>query len=303
MAISIQTTRVASSTSNGTQDITITDFGTPKAAMFIITKGVTDNTSVDGAVIATGFTDGTRNVCGDIAAKHGDETTVTRSGFSTSACISMSDDTGNLATADFDSWITDGVRIDWTNAPPSAYLLTVVLFGGDDLTAYASFFTSAAVGNTADITDPGFQPTDLITVFEGNPGSPSICIGAVHDDGASTVTQASTAYTSRNSRTAGENAGESTATYGAFLLRSDGLIHRTQSFNTFDANGFSATCGGTTTGDDEIIYLALKIENHDSYVGTFSTPTSTGNDAQTDPGFKPQFLLQLPTKQHSTRLY
>ena len=296
MAVDIATVRAAATTSVETQDFTISGFGTPKAAMFIVTKGVTDNTAAAGAMMAVGFTDGTRNKCGTISAKDANATSDTDTTFDTDSCILLADDTGTLADAVFDSWITDGVRIDWTDAPPSAYLVTVVLFGGSDIAdVYASHYRAAATGNTLDITAPGFQPTDLLTVLAHDFVAPCLCLGAVHDDGASTVTQACTIYSSRNARQNGENAGYTTETYGSLILRTDGTLFGTQSYSAFDSNGFSATTGGSAAASQDVIYLALRITNHDSYVGTFTTPTSTGNDAQTGPGFKPQFVLQLPT--------
>ena len=135
MAVDIATVRAAATTSVETQDFTISGFGTPKAAMFIVTKGVTDNTAAAGAMMAVGFTDGTRDKCGTVHAKDANATSVTEATFSTAHCIFLIDDTGTLATATFDSWITDGVRIDWADAPPSAYLVTVVCFWGSGICA------------------------------------------------------------------------------------------------------------------------------------------------------------------------
>lgn len=59
--VNIRVTKVACNTGTGDQDITISGFGTPKAALFILSKAGTDDASAIGdAWLAMGATDGTR---------------------------------------------------------------------------------------------------------------------------------------------------------------------------------------------------------------------------------------------------
>ena len=62
---------------------------------------------------------------------------------------------------DFDSWVTNGMVIDWGSTNPStAYLLTVIFFAGSDVSAWVDTAPSlpSVVDNTVDYTDAGFEP-------------------------------------------------------------------------------------------------------------------------------------------------
>ena len=56
--VNIKTVRVPLNTSTGTQDITLAGFGTPKGAMFFVTRGIADDVLADHADFSVGFTDG-----------------------------------------------------------------------------------------------------------------------------------------------------------------------------------------------------------------------------------------------------
>ena len=59
MAIVSAVTRAALRTTTGTQDFTVTGFGTPKCAIFFVTSAVTDATEAAGLNWSMGATDGT----------------------------------------------------------------------------------------------------------------------------------------------------------------------------------------------------------------------------------------------------
>ena len=66
--VKFEVTRFALSTAaaTNTQDVTISGFGTPKAAIFIFSSGVTDDTLAADFLLGIGWTDGTREnaICG-----------------------------------------------------------------------------------------------------------------------------------------------------------------------------------------------------------------------------------------------
>src|SRR4030065_1189114 len=140
MGVSVVTTRVACNTSTGTQDITISGCGTPKAARFTLVRAATDGTAANHAVISYGFTDGTRQFAISFEDENALATTETYQAKSSALVVRIGNGgaDGTLeGSAEFSAWITDGVRIDWTDAPDAAYLLIVDLFGGTDLSVYA----------------------------------------------------------------------------------------------------------------------------------------------------------------------
>ena len=64
----------------------------------------------------------------------------------------------------------------------------------------------------------------------------------------------------------------------------------------FDANGFSGHARSAGGNDREICYLALNFNGAvESWVGTHTTPTSTGNDSEAGPSFTPQAVFLIGT--------
>ena len=164
MGVTVAVTRAAANLATGTQDFTTTDLGglTPVGALFIITKATADGTPADHAIVGIGAATGSseRWAC-SVTSEHGVSATDTNRRAMTDECVCLiSEGTGTVdGEADFDSFITNGVRINWGNAPASAYLVTVLLLAGTDTSAYAGVFTGhASTNGVTDVTDPGFQP-------------------------------------------------------------------------------------------------------------------------------------------------
>jgi hypothetical protein len=118
---------------------------TPKAAIFILGSGITDGTAADEARFAIGFCTGATNE-GYIGwqEQHNVGTSVTDTTQSNVLSIGILDPGAGTTAgdADFDSFITNGVRINWQDAPDAAYLMTVILFGGTDLSAHANVLSA-----------------------------------------------------------------------------------------------------------------------------------------------------------------
>ncbi len=303
MAITTAIVRQAALTSTGTQDYTSSGFGTAKGAIFIVTQGVTDGTAANHINLSLGWTDGTRDRCLNKQREDGVTTTDSRRK-SASSVILMLNTNGNgttLAEAAFSAFITDGVRINWTTVD-SAFLVTCILLGGSDLSIYAGH---AAVPTTAssstDVTDPGFEPdivlvatSDGIAIDSANGASwNENSFGVVHNDGGGTITNRGIFDQYQDSVTTTNPSAYYSATYCLGDLNTTGGTTQWEaSLTAFDSSGFSITTSGTggATSTDAI-YLALKFANHSSGVITHTTPTSTGNDAETGFGFTPQFVM------------
>ena len=201
MGIKIRTAQFAVNTSTGTQDFTISGFGasgTVKAAMFSISAGTTAGTEVAHAVLSFGFTDGTNDRCTAMLSRDALATSDTYHRWFSDACIAI------LATADgtvdgeaaFDSFITNGVRINWGNAPSAAFLMNVTLYGddGSDLSvAVGDADSPATTAAAATDVSVGFTPDQIIvispmntTAVDTSAAEGAIGIGFI-DNGASLV--------------------------------------------------------------------------------------------------------------------
>jgi hypothetical protein len=304
MTLNVEVTRVACNTSTGTQDITISGFGTPKAAMFICTLATADGTPVSGYMISYGAATGASNEwCVMFQDEDGQATTDRRGATESDRVIRMNNTADSTidGDAEFNSWITDGVRIDWQTAPSAAWLLTVILFTGSDLSAHANYADLGdSLNNAVNITDPGFEPALVLSACfcqhgadSSTPATLRASFGLIHNDGGGSITQRCIGlYGSQGSGTSGAD-GRITATYGIMEIDSDSLLDWGGEFGSFDSSGFTVTtriAGGNNTA---MFYLALGLGTFSGWVGTVDTPTSTGNDSQSGPNFLPQFVFSI----------
>lgn len=303
MTVIARRTTVACNLVTGTQDIMIPALGglTPKAAHFILTKATADGVPANGAAFAEGVATGATArwaICGTSA--HAQATTISTGTFLDVACIFQVDpDSVTLeCAADFDSFITNGVRIDWDTAPPAGFLLTVTLYAGDELQAQAG---NTSLGNTnnltTDINTVGFQP-DVVLFGMARPDD-RLSIGMAHEAGG-TVTQRAYGWVSRNN--VGAEAVAAYARDDAVLLGqgTGGVLNWYVTASDFDANGFSVTTLLAGAGNTVAGWLALDFGGVGSWVGTYTTPTVTGDHSSTGPGFEPQYIQQIQTLAEAT---
>ncbi len=293
-------TRVACNTSTGNQAITVNCGGlTPKAALFFLTAAVTDNTARDNAVVSVGAATTTSArwaICSE--SQHNVATANVASLASTTSCIQVLSGAGAQtvdAAADFVSFGADTVTINWSDAPASAWLLTVVAFAGADLSVFTG---TQSLGNTTDnaldVTAPGFEPDVVFagTVI-GNSVGGEFSFGFAHNDRAGTVTQRGLNWSELEAATM--TVGTATEDRGVLvdLNGSQGLDFYAE-LGTFDSSGFTITTRNGGANNQTFYYLALKLDAATSAkVYTFSTPTSTGAASDTGAGFQPQAVLYL----------
>jgi len=279
-------------TAGQTQDVTISGFGTPKAAIFILSDVTANDTVTADQTFAIGFTDGTRENCCAIKSTDGVTSSATFRRSTSGACILP--EANNLQFS-FNSWITDGVRLNVDNDAPADYLCTCILIGGADVAgAYANFHNDlgTSAGTTA-ITGVGFEP-DLVfmtgignTTSTGSSDHTIFSFGAAHN--GTGITQRSTLFNS----VTGQGTTSGTARLGndsiAGQVFSGSLTWR-GGVTAFGSDGFSVTTN-SGAGADVVFFLALQFTNSPD-VALFDTsiPT-TGNYAETTPGFEPDFGL------------
>ncbi len=298
MGVTVAVTRVACNTSTGTQDITTSDLGglTPKAAMVFLSTAVTDGTAADDRVFMWGITDGTNEYNMSHFSDHGVTTSDSEWDNNGPTFIYIQNAVGvQDGSAAFSAWITNGIRINWTDAPAAAYLLTVVLFAGTDLSVDVDSIGMGNVVDTAtDITAPGFTPDVIFCFIQGSHNSNPRGFGMAHFDGVSTITQRCVTVNDRDNRT---------TTQQYLIIQTDRVVEqRLGAFgldyyvvlSDFDANGFTVTNRSDGANNDSFTYLALNFGGAvSSWVGTHNTGTSTGNVSDTGPGFTPQFVFQM----------
>jgi hypothetical protein len=285
--LSYAVTRGSLNTSIGTMDFTVPGFGTPKAAIFVVTSADTDDTITANSTLAMGYTDGVNEYAQSSTSEDGQSSVDSDRAYHKSSVIFLVNGSGALAgQAVFDSWITDGVRIDITDAFLSGHLCHVFLFGGDgilNVTAIKHGLGSTTSGNTLTL---GYEPSFIFTSngytsSSGGAVHRMISLGAWLNDGIDT--QKSIILGMPN------NAGESDVECGVYDNEAGGAAYVVKRFGLTIDNATSTGVDFTTSSSTGTEAIGLAFEFHsDIDVALFDTtiPTS-GNYAETAPGFEP----------------
>lgn len=296
MGVTIAVVRAACNTVTGTQDITTTDLGglTPKAALLIVTRATADGAATDHAVFSFGATDGTRSWSRSAYSESGLTTTEAAGVTSATVPVTIIDIDGTVdGAASFSAWITNGIRINWTNAPTNAYLMTVVLFAGTDLTVRVD---AKSLGNTLDLetdfTEPGFTPDVVLAAIISATHYRS-ALGFAAWDGA-VVTQRCANLFDRTAVTTTVATSHVRNDAGCMSVGTSGLLTFWCEFANFDANGFSVITRNSGGGSVNLPYLALKFGGvYSAKAYTYSTPTATGSHDDVGAGFQPVAVMYL----------
>lgn len=303
MGVTIATTRAALNTSTGNQDFDTSDLGglTPKLALFIVTRGVTDGTAADTALLSFGMADGSEQQLVYMDSITAQATSDTGMSNHADRAITTYDNAGSVdGYATFGSFHTNGVRVSVDDAFPSGYLCTVVLFAGTDLSVDVhNVNLTNAIDTAHDVTAPGFEP-DLLIPYTANVGV-GVGIGFVHNNRSGTVTQKCATIRLRNGRTTTESYSKQYSDRGSFVQAgawaSDNAC--TLEFSGFDSSGYTVTTRQAAPGSATMLKCAaLRFGSSpvvSSKVWAYATPTGTGNATDTTPGFQPQFVMYLPT--------
>lgn len=285
----------AAPTSNGgTQDFTVTGFGTPVCALFFLSYGTTNGTAVDNAMLSFGFSDftnhrGIAHVSEDTAS-----TTDTLSQRATTLITLLSTDqsTDGTATA---STITDGVRLTWADAPPSAYLVTAVMFNSSMFSncAVGTLTPNGSVGATASVSGLGWQPDLVLAAYAGSTTSARTSFGMALNDGG--VVQ----YSAGQAHTTGLATSSVTSAMLSNRIAFNGLSLTTAAsyeLTSFDSGGFTLTTRDNTTAVNDVYYLAAKLATGASAkLAACTSPTATGAHSCTGAGFTPTGAIMSHT--------
>lgn len=282
----------ASRTTTGTQDFTSSGFGTPVAAMCVVGINTTLGTAADHVGVGIGFTDGIRNVSVYQRSQDNVTTTVTRRRGNTADLLHVVDNTNTVVMrVQFSAWITDGVRLNYSVAPGSAYRVACTLFGGPIVQAYAgAASTPSAIDTGTPITAPAFQP-DVVLVTNNDAqafndisaSNLGMSFGfAVRNAAGNPHPQMNVSWIDINGVTTTNIQGRTGDAFAGRVGNGGTQIE----LQDFTASGFTAmtrTVGAATTFG----YLALKLSGISAKALSFNSPTASGNDSITGVGFRP----------------
>lgn len=154
---------------SGTFDLTKSGFGTPKGAIILFSTATSKATKKAEVNYSIGFTDGTSHVCGAAACFPRSGSQETRS-----VWAYRNDRVGQLATngsawgdkksITFNSWITDGIRLEVSVGSDTGFYVTVLLIGGTGNIKVGNQNMNAQDVAT-NYTGASFEPTAMIGLY------------------------------------------------------------------------------------------------------------------------------------------
>lgn len=291
-------------TSTGTQDYTITGFGTPKGALGILSyaEDFADNDPEDQLSISFGISDGSSESCTSGRSRDNQGLSSTISSF-TSKLFFLLDEVNavSLIEGNIDSFITDGIRINWTKVDSVSRTFTLYMMNPaffKNVKAYQETSTKSHNTTTA-FTGLGGEPDMVVGVHSSwnlSPGAENRAAWGFALNNASTE-YLNTAIYDRN------NLGFTDVTR---VMGTQELVGHVVPFsgvrkewwtkiNSWDVDGFTAlfqTAAGSGTTQGHFGFLACEFQdNMKAKIDTESCPASTGNTAFTGYGGKPTTLF------------
>jgi len=300
MTVKFKVVQGAAPTSATTQDFTSSGFGTPKAAIFLIGRGTANGTVADTFNWGLGFTDGTTSHSASVMCEHNAGVADSKRSQQQGELLHIMSDTGALdGAATFDSWITDGVRIDWSgNALTNAHLVTCILIGGSDVTANVGLTRITTGTNVAHgvgaIPDLFFLATTTASA-DGISNDAGLSLGVYTYDGSADTQYYMSAFdndgydptSTANILISGKVAGS---------INASG-VNRDYQITAEDSTNLTFTRSGASFGIDPL-WLAISFGSATNKVEIveFAIPTSTGTGAiDTVGSWKPQFAMLFAT--------
>lgn len=271
--------RGSTGTGTGNRDITDAGFGTPSAAVLITCYGYQNGTARDGASMSIGYATASADECINVHS----EDNVSPSDAEReqdSVALALYDDSGSLdGQAGFGSFISDGIRLNISNAFSQDYPVNALLFKG------CSNVDLRVVEVNAATVSPniGFEPDLLIvSTADGSANNGATSFGFAYN--GSSIEQGCVTIEIKNNQNPQSATDRTRDDYVAQQETDSTAIEVT----AFGANGYTLTRREDSTTRDFIV-LALKWTDPPEFkVMTVDSPNSTGNHAVTGVGFKPE---------------
>lgn len=209
------------------------------------------------------------------------------------------------AVATFDSWITDGIRINWSNAAEGVQIVHVILWAGDDVLVQCGTTIPLAIGSGPKTIDVGFTVQHLMCLSGLDPVDETLR-DDYHIQISHTVNNSGTPTTFATYITQRNAFADSTPAMVRDLDLAQGIRADASPFTyfasteldpttPFPTNGFSIISGESGTVGPRIIYFAVNYGTKDYKLQEETAPTSTGVKNFTGYGFRPGFALSMIT--------
>ena len=284
---------------SGTQDVTITSFGTVKAAIVYYSGATGLNAETNSFNQGMGFSDGTNQSSMASFVNEGETTGDSTRSHSTNSFIDILS-INQTVTASFSvTFITDGIQLTVENQADVGYLCHLVLIGGADV---SNVFVGSkddlgtGTGDVA-ITGVGFEPDLILMTTVGlSTAVPATSVhnifslGCAINDGSQT--QRVSMMSSQDNLSA--PASEVTAYIGNDSITGRALWAGPGFWDallkTFDAGGFTVTTSASSV-NAIVNYLCLKFTGGPNLALFDMEFPTAGNYAETTPGFEPTFGL------------
>lgn len=298
----INVAQEAARTTAGTQTFEAdTRDKTPKAGLMIGTQGAANGIGVDGLAFGIGAYAGGVGWATSSHSEHGANPSDAHHRSKNDRMFFIYDDAGNVeGAATHSSFNTNAWTINWNTPPSVALLMNAVLFAGDDLQAAAGIVTPSATIGGSVVETIGFEFDIIIMVSTGHPfndssyWSSAIGVGIAFNNGG-TIENYGMAFREENNRsptTAGAQISNSQLP-GSISLNG-GIYHAFQ-ITTPTATGFTLLNSEDdgSADDGAVAYLALSFGGLSAWAGIVNSPTATGAQSVTGPGFRPQLAMHI----------
>lgn len=284
------------------------DGETPKAVIFFWSGNESDG-SVSNCKFGTGVTDGTNNWTVGIASQDNQASSNTKSYAGDTDCVGILTHGGGLWGAyTFNSWITNGVRLTCTDAENGEFLITAMIFAGDDVSAAAGTFDPADTqDNFVDVSgtfkpDIVFGATDVNSFDEGTKTGSRFSYGMARRVDDSTSEQFSNGLWWKGSQSP-TNLEGGISNICFVHEPGDGDTVGEFSIEAWNDSYFRVYTRDNNAGSTTRVgYLSLKLDGVSTSLSGAFLPTTTGSTSYSC-GFQPQALLAIPTQYTSVKTW
>lgn len=281
-------------TSTGQQTFTVPDLtGAGNAAIFIVSRAITDNTAADHAIMSVGFATSStaRGAILGISQSALATTNANRYSIDT-RCIYIKSESGAAdGEADFVSFASGQVTVDWIDAPAAAYKITIIVFQADGVsvtnTAISVSNDGTATATTGITTHLGFMlfNSRAIPNTAGNADN-VFSLGVMSYNGSTIVQKCLSIFSDDNVAATTDGARLVSNRIGHQTDGSGGTVYGLEATSVTSSTVVVTTRGTPGVGAN-FLFLGLQFDDSGVYVGTDTTPTVTGVKAHTGLVFTP----------------
>ncbi len=278
-----------------TLDLTETGFGTPKAAMIMVSRAANDDGTPESHLgLSIGFTDFTDDRYLSIQAEDAgtnedcDEIKGLNNVFMIMDVAGSDGGSGSVST------ITDGIRLNVDVALDIQYRVTAVLFGGADLTAKVGShtLTNVLVGET-NTDDPGIAWDMLffLSIESANEDSKQVDVEMSFGVATRDLTQKATGFAINHNQATGRPSAVMRNNRCCNVLKDNGIEAISLELTAAGTTNFTTTVRENDIASGRKAYfLALTLDDRSFEVGSIDSPTASGDWSKTGLGFMPQVV-------------